>query len=77
MPVLQSFLLTSDKLSTMSDNLLSENLKVSINFNLYEIVLSLSCSFLIGAEKLIYFSAFSPKHSNSPLNSSANSLIKK
>ena len=74
MHVLQSLLLISDKLSTRSDNLLCMNLKVSINFNLYVTVLSLSCSFLTGTEKLIYFSVFSPKHSNSPLNSSANSL---
>ena len=75
MHVLQSLLLISDKLSTRSDNLLHMNLQVSINYNLYLIVLSLSCSFLIGAEKLIYFFVFSSKHSNSPLNSSANSLI--
>ena len=53
------------------------NLQVSTNFILYVIVLLLSCSFLTGTEKLIYFSVFSPKHSNSPLNSSANSLIMK
>ena len=64
MRVFQSLLLISDKLSTRSDNLLRMNLQVSINFNLYVIVLSLSCSFLIGTEKLIYFSAFCPKHSN-------------
>ena len=79
MHVLQSLLLISDKLSTRSDNLLGMNLQLSINFILYVIVspLSLSCSFLIGTEKLIYFSVFSPKHSNSPLNSSADSLIMK
>ena len=48
-----SFLLISDKLSTRSDKLLCINV----------IVLLLS-SFLIGTEKVIYFSAFSPKHSN-------------
>ena len=53
------------------------NLQVSTNFILYVIVLLLSCSFLTGTEKLIYFSVFSPKHSSSPLNSSANSLIMK
>ena len=40
------------------------NLKLSINFSLYVIVLPLSSSFLIGTEKVIYFSVFSPKHSN-------------
>ena len=80
MHVLQSLLLISDKLSTRFDNLLGMNLQLSINFILYVIVssLSLPCSFLIGVEKLIYFSAFSPKHSNSlPLKSSLNSLIMK
>ena len=72
---LQSLLLISDKVSTRSDNLLGMNLQVSTNFILYVIVLVLSCSFLIGTEKLIYFFVFSPKHSNPPLNSSANSLV--
>ena len=76
MHVLQSLLLISDKLSTRSDNLLGMNLQLSINFILYVIVLPLSCSFLIGTEKLIDFSVFSPKYSNLPLNSSAYSLIK-
>ena len=77
MHVLQSLLLISDKLSTRFDNLLDINLQVSINFILYVIVspLSLSRSFLIGTEKLIYFSVFSPKHVNLSLNSSANSWI--
>ena len=75
MHVLQFLLLISDKLSTRSDNSLYVNLQVSILFILNVIVLLLSCSFLIGAEKLIYFSVFSAKHSNSPLNSFANSLI--
>ena len=73
--VLQPLLLISDKLSTKSDNLLDMYLQLSINFILYVIVLPLSRSFLIGTEKVIYFSVFSPKHSNWPLNSSANSLI--
>ena len=79
MHVLQSLLLISDKLSTRLEHLVCMNLQVSINFILYVIVLplSLSCSFLIGTEKVIYFSVFSPKHSNSPLTSSANSLIRK
>ena len=76
MHFLQSLLLISDKLWTRSD-LLGLNLQVSINLILHPIVLLLSCSFLIGTEKVIYFSVFSPKHSNSALNSSANSLIKK
>ena len=77
MHVLQSLLLISDKLSTSSDNLLGMNLRVSTNFNLYVIVSSLSCYFLISTEMLTYFSIFSPKYSNSPLNSSPNSLIMK
>ena len=40
------------------------NLKLSINFSLYVIVLQLSNSFLISTEKVIYFSVFSPKHLN-------------
>ena len=40
------------------------NLMLSINFNVYLIVLLLSISLLIGTEKVIYLSAFSPKHSN-------------
>ena len=77
MHVLKSLLLISDKLSTRSDNLLDMNLQVSINFILCVVVLPLSCSFLIGTKKLIYFSVFSYKLSNLPLNSPANSLIKK
>ena len=76
----QSLLLISDNLSTRFDNLLDINLQLSINFILYVIVSprSLSRSFLIGTETLIYFSVFAPKDSNfSPLNSSANSLIMK
>ena len=76
MHILQSLLLISDKLSTRSDSLIRMNLRLSINFNLYVIVLPLSCSFLIGTKKVIYFSVFSPKHSNFPLTFSANSLIK-
>ena len=75
MHVLEALLLISDKVSTRSGNLLSMNLQLSINFNLYVVVLSLSCSFLIGTQKLIHFSVFSPQHSNSPLNSSP--LIRK
>ena len=75
MHVLQSLLLILGKFSARSANLLDINLQVSTYFVLYVIVSLLSCSFLIGTEKLIYFSVFSPGHSNSPLNSSANSLI--
>ena len=57
------------------DNELDINLKISINFILYVIDLPLSSSFLISTEKVIYFSVFSPKHSNCPSNSSASSLI--
>ena len=64
MNFLQSLLLMADKFSAMFDNLLYMNLQVSINFILYVIVLSLSFSFLIGTEKVLYFSLFSPKHSN-------------
>ena len=53
----------SDKLSTSFGNEADINLKLSINFSLYVIVLPLS-SFLIGTEKVIYFSVFSPKYSN-------------
>ena len=53
-------------LSTRLDNLHDINLKHSINFILYVIVLPLSSSFLIGTEKFLYFSVFSPKHSNWP-----------
>ena len=67
----------SDKLSTRLDSEVDINLKLSINFSLYVIVLLLSSSFLIGTEKVIYFSVFSPKHSNWPSNSSANCSIKK
>ena len=77
MHVLHALLLISGKLSTRSGNLPRMNLQVSINFNLYVVVLSLSCAFLIGTEKLIHFSVFSPKHSNFYLNSSANYLIKR
>ena len=59
------------------DNEVDINLKLSRNFSLYLIVLLLSSSFLIGTEKVIYFSVFSPKHSNQPLNSFANCLTMK
>ena len=48
-----------------------------INFISYLIDLPLPSSFSINTEKVKYFSAFSPKHWNCPLNwnSSASSLI--
>ena len=53
---LHSILLTlPDVLSTSSDNEVGINLKLSILLSLY-VVLLLSHSFLIGTEKVIYFS---------------------
>ena len=72
-----SFLLITDKLLTRLDSELDINLKLSINSSLYIVVLPLSCSFLIGTDKVIYFSVFSSKLSKLPLNSFANSLIMK
>ena len=73
---LRSFLLISDKLSVRFDIDACINLQLSINFNFY--VISLPFSFILsGAEKVIYFSMFSPKQSILPLNSSDNSLIMK
>ena len=51
-----------DKYLTSFDSEVDINLKLSINFSLYVIVLPLSSSFLIGTEKVTYFSVFSPKH---------------
>ena len=62
------------RLSTRLDNELDINLKLSINLILYVIILSVS-SFLLGAEKVTYFSVFCPSTPNCPLNSSASSLI--
>ena len=42
---------------------------LSINFSLYMVGLPFLCSFLTGAEKVIYFSVFFPKQSQLPLNS--------
>ena len=53
--LLGSLLLISYKLSTRFDKELCMNLQLSINFSLYVVVLPLPCSFLIGAEKVIYF----------------------
>ena len=67
----------SDKLSIRLDNELYTNLKPSISFILYVIVLPLSSSFCIGTEKVKYYFVFSPKHSNCSSNSSTSSLIMK
>ena len=73
---LHSILLSfPDILSTRSDNEVDINLKLSINLSFYAIVLPLSHSFLIGTEKVIYFSMFSPIQLSSPLNSFTNWLI--
>ena len=65
------FLISSAaKLSTRLDNELDINLKLSIDFILYDIFTILSLPslsifvicFLIGTEKVISFSVFSPKH---------------
>ena len=69
--------LISDRLSTRVDKEQDINLKLSINFILYVTDLPSSSSFLLGTEKIIYFSVFSPKHSCCPSNSSATSLIMK
>ena len=61
-----------DMLSTGFDNEVEINLKLSINLSLCVIVLPSSHYFLIGTEKVIYFSMFSPIQLSSTLNSSAN-----
>ena len=48
---------------------------MSINFVSYLIDLPLSSSFLTGIEKVIYFSVFSPEHSNWPANYFAKFFI--
>ena len=63
---------TPDVLSTRFDNECGMNLKLSINLSLYVIVLLLPHYFLIGTEKVIYFSILSPIQLSSPLNSIAN-----
>ena len=64
-----------DVLSTISDNEVAINLKLSVNLSLCVIVLPLSHSFLIGTEKVIYFSILSPIQLTSPLNYIANCLL--
>ena len=61
-----------DVLSKSSHNQVGKNLKLSINLNLYVIILPLSHYFLIGTEKVIYFSILYPIQLRSPLNSFAN-----
>ena len=46
-----------------------------MHFSFYAVVLPLSCSFLIGTERAMYFSVFSPKQSKLLLNSLANYLV--
>ena len=60
----ENYLKISDKLLTRSDDELDANLGLSINFSLYVIAMSLLSSLLIGTEKVISFSVFSPRHSN-------------
>ena len=66
---LHFFLLISDKLSIRFDIEACINLQLSINFNFYVISLPFSFIILSGAEKVTYFSMFSPKQSILPLNS--------
>ena len=71
------------KLSTRFNNEVAINLILSMNFTLYGMILvvlfpSLSINFFfIGMEKVLYFSLFSPIHSNWPSNAFASSLIMK
>ena len=58
-----------DALSTSSDSEVGINLKL---LSLCVIVLPLSHFFLIGTEKVIYFSKLFPIQLSSPLNSIAN-----
>ena len=69
------FAIITNKLLTSFDNEVVINLKLSINFSFYVTALPLSSSFLIGNKKVIYFSVFSPKHSNLSSNSFDHSLI--
>ena len=61
-----------DVLSTRFDNESDINLKLSINLSLYVIVLPLLSSFLIGTEKVIYFSVLSSIQLSLSLDSFAN-----
>ena len=60
------------RLSTRLDAEFDITPKLSINFNLYMLVLPFSSYLFIGTEEVIYFSVFSPRRSNCPSNSSAN-----
>ena len=71
----ENYLKISDKLLTRSDDELDANLGLSINFSLYVIAMSLLSSLLIGTEKVISFSVFSPRHSNLSSNYFSRSLI--
>ena len=71
-----SLILSSDKLSRRFDKESCINLQLSLIIILYLISLSLY-HFLNGTVKLIYFSVFSPKHSELPLNFLAKYLIMK
>ena len=64
-------------LITRLDNEVDINLKLSINLNFYVIFLLLSFSILIGTERVICFSVFSPNYLICPSNSLANSSIMK
>ena len=63
----------SERLYAITDSELVINIKLFINFNLYVIVLLFSFSFLIGTKNMMYFSVFSPRHSNCFSNYLANS----
>ena len=54
----------SARLSARLDGELNMNSTLSMNFLLYAIVLGFSFSFLIGNENVMYFSVFTPRHSN-------------
>ena len=71
----ENYLKISDKLLTRPDDELDANLGLSINFSLYVIAMSLLSSLLIGTQKVISFSVFSPRHSNLPSNYFSSSLI--
>ena len=66
------------KLSARFDSKLAMNLMLLMNFIFYVAVLPFeSSSFGIGTEKIKYFSVFSLKHSNYPLNCFVNSPMMK
>ena len=69
----EKYLKFSDKLLTRLDDDLDTHLKLSINFSLY--VIAMLSPLLIGTEKVICFSVFSPRHSNLPSNYFSSSLI--